>query len=268
MIERSALRVMGRCAALLLLLLLAACGSTAVPELPANAYQDPWLDARYDDERDPLEGLNRASFRFNFNVLDQYAYRPLTVAWMQTMPDYGRKGVNNFLYNLEEPASALNHLLQFKIMAAAGTVWRFAVNSSVGLAGLVDVGAMAGIARQDEDFDEVLGYYGVGTGPYLMVPVYGAATPRSLVGDTVDGLWPPVALLGFWQKALKWGFKGLEKRAEFMAQEGVVFNSLDPYAFSRNAYFEYIEFQVYDGQPPLAQGDGNVDDYLDEIDDE
>lgn len=264
MSNNPAVMAINTCCCLFVVLLLTACGSTAVPELPANAYQDPWLDARYDDDRDPLEGFNRANFRFNFNVMDQYALRPVAAGWIYTLPDAGRQGMSNFLANLEEPVSAINNLLQLKVIDAAGSIWRFGVNSTVGLLGIFDVAALGGVERRNEDFDEVLGYYGVGTGPYLMLPIYGVATPRSLVGDTVDGLFSPFT---FWQNALKWSVKGVEKRAEFMAQEGVMFNALDPYAFSRNAYFEYIEFQVYDGQPPLAKGNEHLDDYLDEIDD-
>lgn len=237
-----------------------------IPPLPDNAYQDPWLDARYDDERDPLEGLNRALFRFNFNVVDQYLYRPAAVGWVWVMPTFARSGVNNFVYNLEEPASAVNHLLQLKFTESGSSAARFVVNSTLGVFGVVDVAGMVGIERADEDFDEVLGWYGVGSGPYLMVPVYGAATPRSLVGDVVDGFIPPLNLLSFWQSAGKWALKGIEKRAEFMSQERVVFDSLDPYSFTRNAYFDHVEWQVYDGQLPGTSVDPSVEDYLDEID--
>lgn len=237
-----------------------------IPPLPENAYQDPWLDARYDDDRDPLEGLNRAIFRFNFNFGDQYVVRPLTVGWMTVMPEFGRTGINNFLYNLEDPSSAVNHLLQLKFYDAGSSATRFVLNSTVGLLGFIDVADMAGLPRANEEFEEVLGHYGVGTGPYLMMPVYGPATPRSLVGDLVDDLVPPLSLLNFWQSAGKWALMGVEKRAELMPQEGVIFNALDPYAFGRSVYFEHVEWQVYDGQLPTSTVDPAVEDYLDEID--
>ncbi|MCM2679007.1 MlaA family lipoprotein [Echinimonas agarilytica] len=220
------------------------------------------------DNRDPLEDLNRVIFDFNFNVLDKYIYRPTTVFYIDYVPDFGKEGINNVIRNIDEPSSAVNNVLQGNWSDSANNVGRFAINTTVGLVGFIDVASYMGMERKLDEFGEVLGHYGVDDGPYLMLPVIGPSSVREEVGDYVDDLYWPLSTLSFWPKLLRWGFKGLYTRAQLIDQEQMLYNSLDPYSFVKEGYFQYMRYRVYDGKLPEVEpeNDDFLDDYLDEID--
>ncbi|WP_246019585.1 MlaA family lipoprotein [Corallincola spongiicola] len=239
----------------------------SVPDLPQTAYQDPWLDARYDDDRDPIEGINRLIWRFNFNFLDQYLFRPTAVVYVHAVPDMMKDGINNFIENLNEPSSTVNNTLQGKFSDAGNSAGRFVINTSVGLLGTIDVAERMGMERKQDEFGEVLAFYGVGNGPYLMFPVLGPTAVREEVGDYVDNMYPPLSWLSFTQKLIKGLMSGLYKRAELMSQEKLLYDSLDPYAFVREAYFKHMEWKVHDGNVPEDfQQEEEFDDFIDGLD--
>lgn len=220
---------------------------------------------------DPFEPINRAIWKFNYEVLDKPIYRPVSRQYLKI--PYGiRLAFKSFVSNLEEPSSFVNHLLQLKFEEAGGNLVRFSVNSTFGLLGFIDIMGRAGLEQNTEEFADVLGYYGIGMGPYLMVPVAGPYTVRELAGTIVDGLYFPFAELGFAESAAIWGVDGVRKRASVIDQEGLLDNSLDPYAFVKGAYIQYRRFRFYNGNPPALpmqqtqeEDDADLESFLDEI---
>ncbi|WKE66776.1 VacJ family lipoprotein [Gallaecimonas kandeliae] len=216
-------------------------------------------------ERDPIESFNRAMWHFNWDILDPNVARPVTVAYTQHVPTLVQKGLLNFADNLGEPGSAVNQLLRLEFARSGKTFGRFLLNSTFGLLGFIDVATIAGIDRHETQFGQVLGYYGVAEGPYVMLPVLGPTTPRDKVGDVVDFLYPPLAALNFTEKAIRWGILGIDQRARLIPQEGIIHQSVDPYAFIREAYFQDSYYKTFD--QPMKQEEENIDidSYLDEV---
>ncbi|GAA0855925.1 VacJ family lipoprotein [Aliiglaciecola litoralis] len=227
---------------------------------------------QYTDERDPLEGFNRVMWDFNYDVLDEYILRPTTVVYVDYMPQPARTGLYNAALNLEEPSNTVNNLLQGKVGGSLTSLGRFVLNSTVGILGLFDVAKEIGLERAEEEFGEVLGKYGVGTGAFLMLPAMGPTDIRSSVGDFVDASYFPLQDLTFYVAALRTGIKVLEARAQLMEQEAQLEQSLDPYAFVKNAYFQNLQFKVTDGDVPPSdlntdpeQDEVNYEDFLDDL---
>ncbi len=126
---------------------------------------------------DPLEKVNRGIFAFN-EGLDRYALEPIATAWDFVIPGFAQEGIQNFYHNLEMPIIVANDILQAKPMAVVEDVARFFFNTTLGLAGFVDVASRVGIPDNDEDFGQTLGYWGVPPGPYLVVPSKAATVRR------------------------------------------------------------------------------------------
>ncbi|WP_100642256.1 VacJ family lipoprotein [Alteromonas facilis] len=207
------------------------------------------------DPRDPLEPVNRVMWDFNYDVLDEYILRPVTVGYVTVMPQFARTGLLNAAQNLEEPVNVVNNLLQGKVGASLDSLVRFVLNTTIGLVGTIDVAEKMGVPRRDEDFDEVLGVWGVGNGPYLMLPAAGPSDVRGVGGRYVDNAYFPMTYLNSNFTLLRWGVEVLEGRARAMEQEQLLETSADPYAFVKNAYFQNKEFQVKDGKIEEEQPD-------------
>ncbi|MCG9713207.1 VacJ family lipoprotein [Shewanella insulae] len=221
----------------------------------------------YNDERDPLEGFNRAMWDFNYQFLDKYFYRPVAHGYNDILPRPVKTGVNNFVLNFEEPSSMVNNALQGKWGWAANAGGRFTINTTIGLLGVIDVADMMGLARKQDEFNEVLGYYGVPNGPYFMAPFLGPYVTREIASDWVDGLYFPLSELTMWQSLAKWGLKNLHRRASAIDQERLVDNALDPYTFVKEAYFQHLDYKVYDGDIPVSTDDDELlDEYMTELD--
>lgn len=263
---------------LLALLALGGCASKENLEAQANYEQNQQQVNQqgeerantlgYQDPRDPLEGFNRVMWDFNYDVLDEYILRPVTVAYVDYVPSPARKGLHNAALNLEEPSNTVNNLLQGKVGGSMASLGRFLINSTVGMLGLFDVATPLGLERQEEEFGEVLGVYGIGTGAYLMIPALGPSDIRTTVGDFVDTSYFPLQDLTFYASAARAGIKALENRAQLIEQEAQLEQSLDPYAFVKNAYFQNLQFKVTDGKATekpevLQQDEENFDDFLD-----
>jgi phospholipid-binding lipoprotein MlaA len=223
-----------------LLLLLGGCASNNSADQAQQAQQ-------YNDPKDPLESINRTMWDFNYEVLDEYLLRPVTVVYVDYMPGFARTGLLNMALNLEEPANTLNNLLQGKLEGTFTSLGRFLLNTTVGLLGTIDVASEVGLARQEEEFGEVLGKWGAGTGPYLMIPALGPNDIRSGLGDIVDNAYFPIDGLNFYFAFLRTGIKVLEARASLIQQEQQLEAALDPYSFVKNAYFQNLKFRVTDG---------------------
>ena len=135
--------------------------------------------------QDPLEPLNRGIFSFN-EALDKALVRPAALVYRDAAPAVVRAGISNFLGNLEDVWSFVNDLLQLKGQAAATTFMRVNVNTVMGLGGIFDIASAMGMERRDEDFGQTLGYWGVPSGPYLVLPFFGPTTMRDFVAIPVD----------------------------------------------------------------------------------
>jgi phospholipid-binding lipoprotein MlaA len=223
------------------------------------------------DPRDPFESLNRVSWDFNYQVLDKYLLRPATVAYVTVMPNFARQGLLNAAENLSEPGNVFNNLLQGKVGESLDSLMRFTLNSTVGVLGLIDVATMVGIESKEEEFGEVLGVWGVDTGPYLMIPAYGPNDPRSLTGDVVDNIYYPFTILTSNVTIVRGIIKVLEARAQALDQEKLLENAIDDYAFVKNAYFDNLRYKVTDGasidEAPNEEQEQNFDEFESFMDD-
>jgi phospholipid-binding lipoprotein MlaA len=238
-------------------LLLSACSSTPPGEQTAS------------DPKDPLESINRASWTFTWDYADKYVLKPASEGYVEYMPTGLRSGVHNMALNLNEPSTIINNLLQAKFSDAAKTTGRFVLNSTIGLLGFFDPASDFGWNRKQEEFGEVLGSYGVGDGPYLVIPALGPSSVREEVGDFVDRYYWPLAIIDFWPNIVRAGVLGLEARASLADQEAILNDAIDPYEFVKNAYFQNMQFKVYDGNPPIEINDEEEEDldaYLEELD--
>lgn len=241
---------------LVLLALLSGCASKPAPE-PATV--------RYVDTRDPLETLNRPLWDFNYDILDKYLLRPATVGYMTVVPKPARKGLVNAVNNLGEPASFINASLQAKPSSAAISAGRFLVNSTLGIFGLFDVASKIGLAERQEDFNQTMAVWGLGHGAYLMLPALGPSTVRGTAGGVVDSLYFPLGLLTTPLTLTRAAISALDAREQLMSLEQMLDESLDPYAFIKESYFQRELFKIYDGNPPQSQEPEVDEDLLEDL---
>lgn len=201
--------------------------------------------------RDPFEPVNRAIYTFN-DAVDTAIIRPLAEGYRAVLPSFVRTGISNFFSNINDVLIALNNLLQGKIGAAVSDVGRLMINTTIGLGGLVDVASMAGMEKHNEDFGQTLGYWGIGDGPYLVIPFLGPSNLRDAVGRAVDGKGDPIGFMNDipWRNSL-WGSRTVNQRAELLDTSKILETaSLDPYEFLRDGYLQRRRNLIYDGSPP------------------
>jgi phospholipid-binding lipoprotein MlaA len=224
----------------LLTLLLAGCATQP------NAKRDP---------RDPFEGFNRASYKFN-DALDRAVLKPTAKGYKAITPQFVETGVSNFFSNLGQPTVILNDLLQAKFKPALSDTGRFLLNTTVGIGGLFDPASKAGLDRNDEDFGQTLGKWGMPSGPYLMVPFFGPSTVRDGFGSGVDVFSDPVHYVerDAWRYSLQ-GMNLIDARARRLSLEDTLNQTYDKYGFIRNAYLQQREYQVTDGNAPNPKFD-------------
>lgn len=139
----------------------------------------------------PLESYNRAMFSFN-NKLDKYIIRPVAKGYRAVTNEYVRQRVTNFFNNIEEPVSAVNHVLQGEFANSGNNLGRFVLNTTLGGVGLFDVASKVGLEQKKTGFDETLATWGVPDGPFVILPVMGPSTPRAATGFVVDGYTSPM----------------------------------------------------------------------------
>ena len=134
---------------------------------------------------DPWEGFNRTMYRFNYRF-DKYVFLPVVNVYQAILPDFAETGVHNFFNNVREITTLINSALQLSAQKSFITTGRLIVNTTVGLLGLIDVATAIDLPRQQEDFGQTLGHWGVGTGPYLVLPIYGPSNVRDTTGLLTD----------------------------------------------------------------------------------
>ena len=241
---------MTRLAFSLVLLLLVAV-MAPVQHASAAPAADPYeSEAQY--YSDPLEPFNRAVFGFN-KYFDMVILRPLAYGYKNYLPNFVQTGTHNVLSNLMSPVSLLNELLQGDITGANIVAWRFVTNTILGVGGLVDVADYAGrpsIPR--EDFGQTLGHYGVGAGPYLVLPIIGPSNLRDVSGRVVDIFTDPLNLYAMntekdWIMWTRAGLTGIDTRAILLEPyDDIMENSVDPYSSFRSVYSQNRTYAIRD----------------------
>lgn len=204
------------------------------------------------DPKDPLQAYNRVMFAFNERA-DQYALKPVAKAYRFITPKPVQFVVGNFFSNLGDLWTGFNNLLQGKGKAAASDTARFFVNSTLGFLGFADVATEMGLEKHNEDLGQTLGWWGVPSGPYFVIPLLGPSTIRDATSRLVDVYGQPY----MWQdghEALKWSLWTVDKvhtRASLLDAENA-FNdaALDKYTLMRDGWLARRRNQVYDGDPP------------------
>ncbi|MCO8160706.1 VacJ family lipoprotein [Pseudomonas sp. 21LCFQ02] len=197
-------------------------------------------------EDDPWESINRPIFRFN-DLVDTYTLKPIAQGYQFIAPQFVEDGVHNFFNNIGDVGNLANNVLQAKPHAAGVDTARLIVNTTFGLLGFVDVGTRMGLQRSDEDFGQTLGYWGVGSGPYVVLPLFGPSTVRDTFAKYPDSYttpWRYIDHVPTRNSAL--GVNLIDTRASLLSAERLVTG--DKYTFIRNAYLQNREFKVKDGQ--------------------
>lgn len=220
--------------------------------------------------KDPLEGLNRGIYKFN-DVADRYAMKPVAQAYKKVTPSPVRTGFSNFFSNLGTITTVFNDLLQLKFSHAFTDAGRFVINTTFGLAGFIDVAGMDKIEKRNEDFGQTLGYWGVGSGAYLVLPILGPSTVRDVGGLAFDtATTDPITYFHNTDQIRTHNqlraAQLLDKRAQLLDATDLVDNaSIDPYAFMRDAYLQHRVSLVEDGKGNSALDQDDFDPADDEV---
>ncbi len=222
--------------------LLAGCASTAKP-----------------NELDPWEGWNRGTQDFN-DDLDKAVLKPVAKGYMWITPKFVDDGITNFFSNMNDIGVTLNDFMQLKMAQGGMDASRFLINTTAGVAGFVDVANMIDLPKHHEDFGQTLGFWGVPTGNYLVVPFMGASSPREVAGAIGDALMNPLTYTfafagGAAVSAINTGAKTVDvtdTRADLMPTEKIIDEASgeDRYSFVKNAYQQRREYLLHDGNVP------------------
>lgn len=257
----------------LALLVFTACGtlkSQEAPEAVADvAQEDPRQPSAADPAPprakggvnegtwDPLEGFNRAMFAFNEHF-DHYLMKPVAKGYRAVVPRVVRRGVANFFSNLGEPITIVNDLLQGKPRQAGSDTARFLINSTLGIFGLLDVATHMGFQKNDEDFGQTLAVWGLGSGPYLVLPILGPSNFRDGFGVAVDYyyFYPPAYGDSGTRSKLA-VTSAVSTRAQLLDATDILEQAAgeDPYIFLREFHRQRRRHLIYDGSPPLEVPD-------------
>jgi phospholipid-binding lipoprotein MlaA len=216
-------------------LLCLACVGCATPQ---GAKRDP---------RDPLEPINRATYKFN-DAVDRAVLRPVARGYRAVTPDVVETGVSNFFTNLEQPTVILSELLQAKFQMALADTGRFLLNTVVGVGGIFDPATAAGLPQNDEDLGQAFGKWGIGPGPYLVIPFFGPSTVRDGIGSVGEIYTSPLHYVE--RDAIRYGLRAvdvIDTRARLLDADQALREAFDPYSFLRNAYLQRREYLVSDG---------------------
>jgi len=206
---------------------------------------------RGDDPRDPYEGFNRGVYQFN-DKLDQYVARPVATGYRRAVPGEIRDRVRNFFGNIGDVFIGVNNFLQGKFADGANDWARVAFNTTFGLLGIHDIATDMGYEKHDEDFGQTFGRWGMGSGPYLVLPVFGSSTARDGFGRVFDIYSDPLNEPGIGEA--RWGLAALrltQTRSDLLEASRILEEAaLDRYVFQRDAYLQRRRSLIYDGRPP------------------
>jgi phospholipid-binding lipoprotein MlaA len=214
--------------------------------------------------KDEWEGWNRSVHGFNDDV-DRMVLKPIAKGYQEYVPEPVNQGVTNFFGNINDIGITLNDLFQLKMLQGGMDFSRFLINTTAGIGGLFDVASKLDLPKHNEDFGQTLGFWGVPSGNYLVLPLLGPSSPRDAAGLLGDALLNPLTYISFGSSAAVGaaitGAKAVEVtdiRADMLSSEKIVDEaSVDRYDFIKNAYLQNREYLVYDGNPP----EQNLDDF-------
>jgi phospholipid-binding lipoprotein MlaA len=236
-----------RAAFMTLALALAACAT----EQQTGQGEDPYA------VNDPLESVNREIFSFNL-ALDDYVIKPTAKAYRDVLPEQVRDSIHNFFTNLRSPVIMFNDAIQGQGKLAGDTFARMWLNTVLGLGGVFDVASRSGIPFHDADFGQTFGVWGVGPGPYLMLPVLGPSNPRDTVGFVADGAADPANGIASakdvgWVAYPRAAVEGIDLRSRNIdILDRIQSTSLDFYATIRSLYGQRRAAQIRHEAPPEA----------------
>jgi phospholipid-binding lipoprotein MlaA len=201
--------------------------------------------------RDPFEPVNRAVYQFN-DAFDKVIAKPVAEFYTEVVPQVIRTGVGNFFSNLNDVIVALNDLLQGKIPDAINDMGRVLVNTTLGVFGVMDPATALGVEKRNEDFGQTLGYWGLGSGPYIVLPFLGPSSARDTVGWVGDVYaWPGTYVESNRGRNALIAARFISARADLLqATQLLETAALDPYEFLRDAYLQRRNNLVHDGNPP------------------
>lgn len=232
------------CSFILLLMMLTGCNTLSINDDPTAQISN-----------DPLQGLNRKIYSFNSGI-DKAILKPVARGYDNVVPTPAKRGVSNFFTNLREPLNIFNNLLQGKYERALSSSYRFIVNSTVGIAGLIDVADKYDVKNTREDFGQTLAAWGVKPGPYLMLPFLGPSNLRDGIGYVTDSvLYYPNSLITDTtaQSTSLTVLRVVDTRVGLLGADSLLEQQLDPYSFLKFAFEENRLKSIYDGQPPQKE---------------
>jgi phospholipid-binding lipoprotein MlaA len=196
---------------------------------------------------DPAEGINRGIFTFN-SAVDEYVFDPIISGYRFAVPKEGRQAITNFLRNLKTPVNLTNQLLQGDLNGAGVTLFRFVTNTLTGFGGFLDNAGREGWAYEREDLGQTLAVWGVGDGPYVVMPFFGTASLRDAVGYGLDSLLDPINHIN--DDGVRYAYNGTlfleQKNQLFDVSNDLRANSLDPYSAMKSAVYQNRQAEIAD----------------------
>lgn len=210
------------------------------------------------DPRDPWETVNRATFAFN-DAVDEAVVKPVAQGYKFITPAPVRTWVYNFFSNLNDVVVLANDLLQFKLVQARDDAARIFINSTWGLAGINDIASLVGLEKHNEDMGQTFGVWGIGPGPYFVIPLIGPSTVRDTAGFVGDAYIAPILNPDdISTRNLLIGLRLISARAELLDAEKIMEEAwIDEYAFVRDAFLQRRLNLIYDGRPPRQYDDSD-----------
>ena len=198
-------------------------------------------------KNDPLEPMNRAIFQFN-EVVDDNIFEPVAKTYKYITPDPVETGVSNFFSNIGEVSTIANDVFQFKFKQAGYDFLRFSINTTIGVLGIFDVATSVGLKKNNEDFGQTLGYWGIPQGPYLVLPFFGASTFRDAPGLYADMQISPINQLDNEEELTLNALNAISTRARLLRATKILDTAAkDKYIFIRESYLQKRESMVNDG---------------------
>jgi phospholipid-binding lipoprotein MlaA len=219
------------------------------------------------DTNDPWESWNRDVHGFNKDF-DDTILKPLAKGYQEITPNPVDEGITNVFSNINDIGVTINDFLQLKFVQGGMDASRFLINTTAGVVGIFDVAKMIDLPKHDEDFGQTLGFWGVPSGNYMVLPFVGASSPRDTVGIIGDALFNPLTYVSFFggfaanaATAAATGVDVTDTRSDLMSSEKIVEEaSVDRYDFVKNSYKQRREYLIHDGNPPEENDDPLADD--------
>ena len=200
----------------------------------------------FSTEVDPFQEINEKTHNFNL-VLDKQLATPVARIYKKVTPDLVERSITNFTHNIEDISIAINNILQGKINNGISDLLRFTINSSLGVLGFFDVASNLGFEKHDEDFGQTLATWGVGAGPYIVLPGLGPSNLRDTLSMIPDAFLTPLYVIDHDRTSYSLtAIDIVDTRARYLGLESVVIG--DDYLFYRDAYLQSREFDILDGE--------------------